>query len=148
MRAERTSLFDAPGPVVAELLFDPNTVVFLMRPFVVVAPTDPPVFPPRWVPGRYRVRMRLFGFIPLGWQDIVITDVMMDAAAQRWSFRDAGAGGLAKRFDHQLMVEGLDDRRSRYTDRLDVDAGLLTPGTLAVRARLVRMAAPSLACAH
>ena len=68
MRAERTSPFDAPGPVVAELLFDPKTMVFLMRPFVVVAPIDPPAFPARWLPGRYRVSMRLFGFIPLGWQ--------------------------------------------------------------------------------
>src|SRR5262245_27447548 len=116
MRAEQTSLFDAPGPVVAALLFDPNTMVFLMRPFVVVAPRDPPAFPPRWVPGRYRVQMRLFGFVPLGWQDIVITDIVTDAVAQRWSFRDAGQGGMAKRFDHLLIVEGLDDRRSRYTD--------------------------------
>ncbi len=126
MRAERTSPFDAPRPVVAELLFDPKTMVFLMRPFVVVAPIDPPAFPPRWLPGRYRVSMRLFGFIPLGWQDIVVTDIVTDAAMGRWGFRDAGQGGLANRFDHQLLVEALGDRRSRYTDRLDVDAGFIT----------------------
>jgi len=138
MRAERTSLLDAPGPAVAKLLFDPQTMVFVMRPLVVVVPIDPPAFPPRWVPGRYRVEMRLFGFIPLGWQDIVVTEIVADAAAGRWGFRDAGQSGLVQRFDHQLILEGLDGERSRYTDRLDVDAGFMT-ATVWLFARAVFM---------
>jgi hypothetical protein len=126
MRAERTSLLDAPGSVVAELLFDPNTMVFVLWPLVVMKPVDPASLPPRWIAARYRVRMRLFGVIPLGSQDIVITDIEEDADTRRWSFHDAGGGGLAHRFDHHLLAEGLDDRRTRYTDRLDVEAGLLT----------------------
>src|SRR5689334_742670 len=109
MRAERTSLLDAPGAVVGELMFEPNAMVFVLWPLVVIKPIDPAVLPARWIAGRYRVRMRLFGVVPLGVQDIVITDIEEDADARRWSFHDAGGGGLARRFDHHLLAEGLDD---------------------------------------
>src|SRR5262245_59380021 len=70
--------------------------------------------------------MRLLGFVSLGWQDIVVTDIVTDAAAGRWGFRDAGSSPLARRFDHHLIAEAIDHRRTRYTDRLEVQAGLMT----------------------
>jgi hypothetical protein len=112
---------------VADLLFDPQTMVFLLRPLVTVAPVAPSSLPARWMAGRWRITMRLFGFIPLGWQDIVVGDVVSDAAAGRWGFRDDGRGRLARRWDHQTLLEALPDRRSRYIDRVVVEAGLLTP---------------------
>src|SRR5262245_24182884 len=33
---------------------------------------------------------------------------------------------LARRFDHDLVVEGLDQRRARYTDRIEIEPGILT----------------------
>jgi hypothetical protein len=126
MRVERTSILDAPASRVADLMAAPQTMCFLMRPFVVVDPVEPPAFPQRWSIGRYRVRMRLFGLIPIGWQDIAITNMHADPAAQRWSVHDAGKGPLARRWDHRFGVEPLDERRARYTDRVDVEAGIAT----------------------
>src|SRR5262249_45384715 len=126
MRIERASFLNASGSEVADLMFDPQVLAFLLRRLVAVQPVDPPVFPRRWIPGRFRVRMRLFGFISLGWQDIVVADAQADSAAQRWALRDTGSGALARRWDHRLSVEGCDDRRARYTDRLDIEAGTLT----------------------
>ena len=112
MRVERTSALDAPASRVADLMADPGTMCFLMRPFVVVHPVEPPTFPPRWSSGRYRVRMQLFGLIPFGWQDIVITGVHADPAATRWSLHDAGKGLLARRWDNRFGVEPFDERRA------------------------------------
>jgi hypothetical protein len=128
MRVVRSSEFDRPGAAVAALLFDPRTMCFLLHPLVTVTPLEPPVLPRRWTPGRYRIAMRLFGAIPLGWQDIVVTDVVDDPAAGRWSFRDDGAGALARRWDHRILLEALQDGRSRYTDRIEIDAGPMTAG--------------------
>src|SRR5437870_4899264 len=128
MQIEHSSLLDAPAAVLAEYLLDPQTMCFLMRPFVMVEPVEPATLPPCWVPGRYRVHMRLGGLIPLGWQDLVVTAVEANATAQRWSMRDEGTGRLARRWDHRLMLEGVDDRRARYTDRVDVEAGIATIG--------------------
>jgi hypothetical protein len=127
MRMERTSEFDATAALMADLLFDPQTMVFLLRPLVTVEPIEPSTLPPKWVGGNYRTTMRLFGILPLGWQSIVVTEVVSDAAAGRWGFRDDGAGRLARRWDHRTLLEALPDGRSRYTDTVEVEAGLLTP---------------------
>src|SRR5262249_4225959 len=104
MRIERASLLNAPGSEVADRMFDPQLMAFVLRPPVAGEPMDPPVFPRRWIPGRFRVRMRLFGFISLGWQDIVVADAQADSTAQRWAIRDTGSGALARRWDHCLSV--------------------------------------------
>jgi hypothetical protein len=124
MRLERTSILEAPAARVAELMADPKTMDFVLGPVVMVDPLEPSALPARWVPGRYRVRMWLFGLVPIGWQDIVIAEAPMDPA--RWCLHDAGRGQLARRWDHHLIVEALDARRARYTDRLEVDAGIAT----------------------
>lgn len=36
-------------------------------------------------------------------------------------------GGAVKRWDHELRVDPLDDRRCTYEDRITIDAGPLTP---------------------
>jgi hypothetical protein len=127
MRMERTSEFDAPAAALADFLFDPQTMMFLLRPVVRVAPLTPPVLPPRWQNERYRVAMYLFGIIPLGWQDIVVTDILCDPERGAWGFRDDGVGRLARRWDHRTLLEALPDGRSRYTDTVEVEAGLVTP---------------------
>jgi hypothetical protein len=103
-------------------------MVFLLRPLVSVQPIEPAELPNRWEPGRYRVSMRLFGVIPLGWQNILVGDVVNDPSAGRWGFHDDGAGSLVRRWDHRILLEALPDGRSRYTDRVEVEAGLMTPG--------------------
>ena len=45
--------------------------------------------------------------------------------------RDNGRGDLAKRWDHRITIEGTDQGTTQYTDRVEVEAGLLTPGVWA-----------------
>src|SRR5262249_56169758 len=105
MRIERASLLNASGSEVADLMFDPQVMAFLLRPLVAVEPMDPPVFPRRWIPGRFRVRMRLFGFISLGWQDIVVADAQADSTAQRWAIPHTRTRPLAPPWHHSLSVQ-------------------------------------------
>jgi hypothetical protein len=126
MHVRRMSIFDARADRVADLASDPTHMRALLRPLVVAAPIDPPAFPRRWAPGRYRVDMKLFGFIPLGWQDIMVTAIGIDPLTGRWHMHDAGCGLLARRWDHEIEVEALDDGRTRYTDRVEVEAGVTT----------------------
>jgi len=127
MRVERTSEFETPASTIAELLFNPETMCFLLRPVVRVAPLLPDRLPLRWEAGRYRVSLWLFGFIPLGRQNIVITDIVINPVAGRWGLHDDGSGSLIRRWDHRLTLEALPDGRARYSDRVDIDAGLMTP---------------------
>ncbi|MEO1062922.1 MAG: hypothetical protein AAFZ07_16040 [Actinomycetota bacterium] len=47
-------------------------------------------------------------------------------------------GGLLRRWDHVITVEDEDDGRTRYTDRIDIDAGPLTPVVVAYASAFYR----------
>ncbi|MEM9085667.1 MAG: hypothetical protein AAGB23_07060 [Pseudomonadota bacterium] len=83
-------------------------------------------FPERWATGEYRAWMLLFGFVPIGWQAIVISFPEPRGATR--FVRDNGYGPLIQRWDHWIEIgpEG-GTGRTRYTDRVTIDAGLLTP---------------------
>lgn len=127
MRVERSSEFERPASILAELLFKPETMRFLLRPVVRLVPRTPERLPARWDVGRYQASMWLLGFIPLGRQDIVITEIVADPVSGRWEFHDDGSGSLTQRWDHRGILEALPEGRARYTDRVEVEAGLMTP---------------------
>ena len=70
--------------------------------------------------------MFLFGFIPLGWQAIVIS--LPEPRGNTRFVRDNGHSPLIRRWDHWITIEPSEDgKRTRYTDTVEVEAGLLTP---------------------
>ncbi|MEM6266176.1 MAG: hypothetical protein AAF707_01525 [Pseudomonadota bacterium] len=83
-------------------------------------------FPAIWQPGEYRAWMFLFGLVPLGWQAVVISHPAPDG--NRRYVRDDGYSPLIKSWDHWVIIEP-DERadHTRYTDRVLIDAGVLTP---------------------
>ena len=78
----------------------------------------------RWLPGmELEDRVLLLGFIPLGRHRIRIESA--DRATRRLQTREAG--GLVRAWDHEIRVEAIDDGSCRYSDRLEIEAGALTP---------------------
>ena len=122
---ELSTLLDAPPERVWEEVNRPALLRFVTRPLVTFEPLDPPAFPERWEEREYRVRVRQFGAAPLGWQVVRIErPTPVDGA---FYLRDNGRGALARRWDHLITVEPAGPGRTRYTDRVDIEAGLLTP---------------------
>ena len=108
----------------AEVL-TPRLFRHVARPLLTVKPIDPPTFPAAWREGEYRVRMCLFGMVPIGEQRIVVTEPML--GPDRYGFRDDGHGDLASRWDHRITIQPAGPSRCCYTDEIEVEAGLLTP---------------------
>jgi hypothetical protein len=77
-----------------------------------------------WADGTYEIQMLLFGWIPAGRQFIRIS---RSSEGPAHLLRDNGAGRLARTWDHVIRVEPAPGGRTRYTDVVDVRAGLLTP---------------------
>lgn len=71
---------------------------------------------------RIVVSIKRWGWLPLGqWTiDVIRRD------DERFILESAEHGGLIRRYRHRLEVEPLGDTEARYTDYLDVDAGILT----------------------
>ncbi|WP_374137484.1 hypothetical protein [Sphingomonas sp.] len=45
----------------------------------------------------------------------------------RYQMRDNGSGDLIKRWDHWITIEPIAPDRCRYTDEVEVSAGIFTP---------------------
>ena len=70
--------------------------------------------------------MWLFGVAPVGWQAIVIS--FPEPEGNTRFVRDNGYGPLIARWDHWIEIApGAEPDTTRYTDRVIIEAGLLTP---------------------
>lgn len=118
----RSTILPAPAAEVWDRVQRSATLAHVSRPLLVFDPVDGPL-PEVWSEGTYPVRMRLYGILPLGRQNIVIRHEPSEPG--RWRIRDAGHGPLARRWDHLITIEAVGDR-TRYTDRVEIDAGWLT----------------------
>lgn len=102
----------------------------MTEPLLRFEPIDPETVPAVWADGgRYPVRLRALGVVPLGTHRIETTVPMLDSTpgAQVYCLRNEGSGDLASRWDHRMVVEEGRENRTRYTDEAHIEAGALTP---------------------
>ncbi len=65
----------------------------------------------------------LFSVVP--WSRHRLAIHRLDDAERRLESRERG--GLIRRWDHVIQVTPIDERRCRYEDRIEIEAGLFTP---------------------
>lgn len=94
-------------------------------PLIRFTPKGGTRFPDIWQPGEYRAWMWLFGIIPVGWQAVVISEPVPDG--KKRFIRDNGYGPLIRRWDHWITIAPGADGTTSYTDRVIIEAGVLTP---------------------
>ncbi|KQN26025.1 hypothetical protein ASE86_07615 [Sphingomonas sp. Leaf33] len=125
MRIKLSTILNVPAGRAWIAVRQPRLLDFVASPIQVFEPVDPPVLPDTWSDGRYLVRPRMFGLLPMGTQWIVIS--ALDRGPAKYRLRDNGHGSLVRRWDHVITIEPIDAQRCRYTDEVEVSAGVLTP---------------------
>jgi len=125
MRVSIETLIEAPADTVWSHLHSSALLEHVAWPLQRFVPIDPPELPAIWTEGDYKVGLRAFGFIPLGYQRIGIRILK----AEGWPriLRDDGGGQLVRKWDHRIDIEPAGRAATRYRDTVDIDAGLLTP---------------------
>lgn len=118
-----TTRLPAPMDEVRDLLMRPATLAHVAAPLLRFVPEGRPL-PDRWEEGTWRVRLRGPLGLPLGWQEISVS--FPEAPPPMLRLRDDGRGTLARRWDHLIEIAP-DGDGTRYTDRIVVEAGWLTP---------------------
>ena len=114
------------------LVRSPGVMRHVSWPLTVFTPLAPPEWPRTWAPGRYWAGIRVLGVVPIGEQTIAISFPLQEPAEGRYRMRDDGSGQLVRGWDHLITLGPADpasrerSRRTRYVDRVDIDAGPLT----------------------
>jgi hypothetical protein len=125
MLIRRSTILGVPAERAWDMVRRSRLLEHVAYPLQTFEPLEPGALPVIWADGRYRVRCRMFGLMPVGEQWIVISTV--ESGPDRYVLRDNGHGDLAKRWDHRITIRPLAGVRCHYTDEVDVAAGLLTP---------------------
>ncbi len=122
-----TTLLDCRPERAWEEVQKPNLMRYVAAPLIHFEAVNPPELPERWKEGEYLVRLKLFGVLSLGTQWIGIEFPPDHTPGVSYQMRDNGHGQLMRVWDHLITIEPTPDGRTRYTDRVEVNAGLLTP---------------------
>ena len=122
---ELSTVLSASPDRVWEEVNRPALLCHVSGPLLTFEPLTPAAFPERWAEQEYTVLLRLFGIVPVGWQVIGIEQKPPEGALRR--LRDNGRSRLIQRWDHLITVEPEGPEHTRYTDRIEIDAGWLTP---------------------
>ena len=112
-----------------ERVFDALNAPSMMQrvawPLVVFKAVKPAEFPERWQNGgNYRMNMFLFGFLPLGWQELSIQSSWTDTGAV---LIDTGPGFAIKLWDHRVVLSKDEEGGTRYDETLELTTGLMAP---------------------
>jgi len=102
----------------------PALFLHVAAPLVRFYPIGEDRFPAEWKEQEYRGAMRLFGLLPIGWQAIVI-EYPTNGSGTKF-LRDRGHSPILRQWDHRIEVTSANGG-TRYTDRVALDAGILTP---------------------
>ena len=129
MKMRLSRVLNTPAAILAHYLQFPTSLLYVCRPLIHFTAVGPESLPDRWTDGyQRRFQMRFLGILPIGWQDIRIEMPPHQPDAQgRFTVRDNGRGHIATTWDHHILIEPLSPTTCRYTDEVEVRAGLLTP---------------------
>jgi ligand-binding SRPBCC domain-containing protein len=118
-----STLLDAPPERVWELVKRADTFLYVTRPFLGFTGVDE--WPETLAEGEgLGARLLGFGFIPLWRHEIVL--VRLDDEAREIYTNEHG--GPVRKWNHRITVEAANGR-SRYTDEIEIGAGIFTPMT-------------------
>ena len=93
-------------------------------PMVIFRPATGETLPERWIAGMtVRCRSYLFGLIPLGTRTLFFKRV--DAQFMEIDTREHDR--LVRRWDHLIRARPAAGGQCKYTDEIEINAGLLTP---------------------
>jgi hypothetical protein len=143
----RSTVLDAPADLVWAAVRTPQVFRFVTRGIVDWRPVRGRTEP--WQQGDEATGLLLLGgVVPLSMHRIRVESIDDHERV----LRSDESGGVIRSWRHDILVEPLDDGRSRYTDVVHIDAGPLTPVVVAFarlfyreRQRRWRMLAPILA---
>ncbi len=121
----RCTVLDCPPADAIRHARSPRLLAYVAAPWLRFEPVDPPALPDEWAPGEYRVRRKLFGAIPVGMHSIRIRAV--EQRGERLLVHDLGSSKRISIWDHSIEISPTGDGRTRYCDRVSIEAGWRTP---------------------
>ena len=128
MRVRLSCLLPCTAQRLVSELARPALLNYLSSPLLVFEPVEPAEPVERWSVGMHRFRLLMAGRLPIGEYVINVQRTVADpqeVATSPVVWHDAGCSDLIRVWDHQIVLEDFIGM-TRYTDHVEIRAGLLT----------------------
>ncbi|MCK5598686.1 hypothetical protein KAI78_03595 [bacterium] len=123
MIATVSSDFSASADLVFQKVMQPSLLVEVASPVIRFDPIMPAELPTIWnIDQEYIFKIYLFKIIPMGLHRIQL--VKIDAKNKQISSMETGK--IAKVWNHTIIIEKDTDGNARYTDIVEIKAGVVT----------------------
>ena len=100
-----------------------SSLVYVASPVLIFKSQDGGPLPSTWQIGKeYHLKLYAFHLLPLGRHRIILKRI----DAKKMEIVSHESGSLLKTWNHLLRVEPLDAGMVRYTDAIEIEAGILT----------------------
>jgi hypothetical protein len=124
MKVHVESIFDCPPEMVWAEVQTPRLLLEVIRPLLRFVPPRGTQFPANWKAGQtFFGRTYVLSLLPFGLHSILIERV--DAKQREIQSRERDR--WIRRWDHLISVRETEDGRTRYSDEIEIQAGVLTP---------------------
>ena len=123
MRVHVESIWAREPDEVWDKVQQSDTLVYIARPLIRLAPIGSDGFPARWRENTtIECKLYLLGFVPLGTRRLTFERI--DFARREIQTREQDL--LVRRWDHHIRVESAGPGSARYSDTIEIEAGPLT----------------------
>lgn len=123
MKAKITTIIATNEKRMWDELQKVSSLMYVASPILIFKSRNGEELPEKWeVEKRYHLRIYALGFVPLGNHDIVVKIIDPD---KKELFTNE-SGFLAKTWDHFIRIEYIDANTIRYSDEIEIKAGILT----------------------
>ncbi len=124
MIARISTILPVPKSRFRKEISQPKSLQYVSKPVLTFIPEDPEIFQKPWKINRdYHLRLYLFHVIPLGRHSIRLVEFDMEKNI----IKSEEKGTLAPVWNHTITFHSAGKESIRYTDVIEIKAGLLTP---------------------
>lgn len=117
------SIFDCSPEKVWKEVQKSSLLLEVMKPLARIEPVET-AFPETWQEGKTVLcSCFMFGILPMGVRKLFFESI--DKKKKEIQTRESDP--MIRKWDHLIKVEATPDGKTRYSDRIELDAGLLTP---------------------
>ena len=129
MRIRISTKLNCPPLIAWNAVMKSEMLQYISKPILTFQPITPHELPLVWGESDYAVKVKLFGIIPLGTQIISVSIPKIDTTPgkQEFQLRDSGRNRLFSKWDHIITIREAKSGLTKYSDRIEFRAGLLTP---------------------
>lgn len=124
MKAKVTTVMETTTEKLWDKISQPASLIYVSSPILKFVPIESTNMDSTWdADDEYRLKLYFMKIIPMGKHTIRFS--VIDREANKIISQESGS--LASVWNHTITFEAIDGERIRYTDTIEIGAGILTP---------------------